>query len=980
MSLRKIIPDKIHPRVWNGGMGDIDDIILYALNIHSPMMRSEFISDGYNRRMNKNTFHLHAKDLKKRGYITSLREGKLSYYKITSSGESELLQRLLKYKLDFDTLLKIEEKKNKNLIKRLSLFFESNEIYDIEVQIEYIKLASIITCEKLKEIYSEDQFNKLLLYIILNHPKFYLKYNISIEDFKVKYNRLSKGTLSSHEIGLFIEKVVDKRIYSINFHKLSLETLKNEFYFTENSEYGEFFKTVVDNRLRDLLLMRDLKNIELTNKDIERTYATIAYLLVERYKLFHPYLKNSLYTLIDNYRRTIREQVLKKSIFEIIDYSSLLILPEKPKSPNLKLVRENSIIEKENQSFSSTEYKSGVEDFSSFSISFENIKFISKENLLRKAWDSYEQRDYDATLNYINKIPELEENSELIYWKAEILGIRQDKFIEAFNVIELGIKINPMPSGYNFYRLKAEVLCLTENYEEALVSIDNAIEIDSQTKIILKKAEILIDLKKYHDLIVLAKDFNTISEEISKLIFNVVRTKYRFNRKINEEDALNLIDVAIKLEYNEPWKHQFKAMILSDVKNYSEALKEIDITLKLDKKTGKEGYRGISYNLNITQAYALKIIILKNLGRSEDIWDTYNKCKSTIDKERPVEIRVGEILDGILSNKEILNEFDDLILKYGNKNMDFIYLKAKFLHLINKNEEALDTIKLVLKVDNPNYYDLQKNILIELQRYQEALQSIQNAEDIISYPAYYNERVDILLLMNNFEGVVKYIQNFKYPEMDFGVYSQVAIKLINHEKIEEAKKVVESGLKYGPDDSDGFFVDIKDHFHNDIFNLLEKDDLKLALKIIDIYQNFDNRDPQIYRYKSTALLKLNNHKEALVSIDKAIELNPFKAEFHQFRALIFYELREYHEAINTINKAINLDPKKSIFFSIKADAYFKEHKYNDALEQIELAIKLDSSIPEYHRIKAQILLFMNKHDLALKTINKAIIKFPENAS
>ena len=256
MSRRSIIPDKIDPKIWRKSMGNRDDIILYALNSYSPMGRTEFISDGKVKRMNKNTFHDHAKELIKKGYIERYREGQNSFYKITSSGETELSRRLINYELDFEARLEIEDKKNKSLIKRLSNFFKENTIKDEEIQLEYIKLSSVISHEKLKEIYSEDQFNKLLLFLILNHPRFYPNYSISIEDFREKYNKISKGKLTLNEIGLFIDKVIDEKIYEVNFHKLKLES-GNEFYFVENSEYGELFKITVDNRLRNLILLRN---------------------------------------------------------------------------------------------------------------------------------------------------------------------------------------------------------------------------------------------------------------------------------------------------------------------------------------------------------------------------------------------------------------------------------------------------------------------------------------------------------------------------------------------------------------------------------------------------------------------------------------------------------------------------------------------------------------------------------------------------
>jgi len=876
--------------------------------------------------------------------------------------------------------LKIEEKKNKNLIKRLSIFFENNEIYDIEVQLEYIKLASIISHDKLKEIYSEDQFNKLLLFIVLNHPRFYLNHSISIENFKAKYNELSTGNLSTHEIGLFIEKVVDKKIYNINFHKLRIESLKKDFYFVENSEYGEIFRTIVDNRLKDLLLMRDLRNFDIANIDIEKTYANIAFLLVERYKLFHPELKNSLYNLIDSYRRTIREQVLKRAIFEITDYSRLLILPEKPESHQLKLSRDKSIIKSDLKDQSRVRYEAetimtkssnGIQfdTYKSLSTSFKDLKYISKENLLRKAWDLYEKSRFDEALAQLNQIPDLEENPELLYWKAEILGLHQFNFERALEILETGIRINPIPSGYNFYRLKAEILYKTKDYEEALNSIDKAIEIDSQEIIALKKGEILTKLRRYEDVKALAQAHPSISKEVCRIIFYEAIHYFRVKKK---EQALKIIELALDLEYDDPWKHQLKAQILNKLNNYDDALKEIDIAIDLDDKTNKHGYRGTSYDLNITQVYSLKVIILKNLGKTTDVLSIYNKAKSTIDKDRPVEVNVGELLDGILSNDEILKEFDKLILKFSEKNPEFYYLKSKFLNKINRNEEALKTIEPILRYEHPGYYDLQVEILIELERYQEALNALQKAEDLIAGPVYYNEKVDILILMKDFDGVINFIQNLQYPDADLEVYSHTTILLIYNEKLEEAKKVLEVGFEYNPDKKEGFFKDIRNHFHNDIFNMLKDNNLELALDFINLYLKFDDNDAQMFRYKSTVLLKLNDHDEALKCIDKAIELDSTKAEYHQFRAVILFEIRDFNQAIQSVNKSISLNPDIPENYGLKAEILHFANKPNQALEAIKKGYELFPEHKGFYRDSSQILEFLGKYEEALSEINKVL--------
>ena len=466
MAVRNIIYDKIHPKIKR--KGETNHIILYALNAYGSMKRAEFISDiGKSNRMNKNTFHDHIRELKRKGYLDKYYKNREAYYEITPLGEDELSRILIDYELDFQTLLEIGERKNKNLINRLVKFFNKYQIEDQNIKIKYIELANYLTLDdKLKEFFTEDKFNRLLLFLILNHPKFYPKHTISVNNFIKEFNKLSTEKLSEAQINFFIEQVIDEKKYNIGFHKLIPNFKDFTLFFREKSDYGKYFEITVDSKLKELVHIKNIDNIPLDIEDLERTYNEIIFMLVETFRMFHPDLKSALYSLIDKYRRNVKEQIIKRSISKIQEYAGIIALPEKPLEPKITEVshegRKRQLLdeyEKERSEFLKEPNKISTisSNFESLRSSIKEIRYFHKESILRKAWESYDRHDYNGALEQIDKILRIEENPELLYWKAEILAIESSlkKYDEALEIIKNGIKIDPMPGEYNFYRLKA---------------------------------------------------------------------------------------------------------------------------------------------------------------------------------------------------------------------------------------------------------------------------------------------------------------------------------------------------------------------------------------------------------------------------------------------------------------------------------------------------------------------------------------------
>ncbi len=345
---RNIIPKEIPLQIWEEKR--FEDIILYALGTFGPLEREEFINEPENsNRMNKNTFHKWVKELKKEGWVDVNKSGKKSVYILTSLGQDELLRRLKIYNLDFETVNKIEQNRIKKHMDSISKFFKENKVIKSEIKLEFLKLANEITYDKFKEMFTLEKFNTLLLFLVLNHPRFYKAYDISIEEFLKKYNNFLEQEITKADILFFIQKVVRENLYNIKFFQLSLEEDEKILYFRSNSEFGVIFETLINSRLKDLYNASNLiGNAYPNDYHLKFTYETILDNLIRKHRLFHRDLEDSLYYLLDDYIKDIKDEIHRKGVLNPSDLRKLSHMPLEPpikvKDLQFFTLKENELI------------------------------------------------------------------------------------------------------------------------------------------------------------------------------------------------------------------------------------------------------------------------------------------------------------------------------------------------------------------------------------------------------------------------------------------------------------------------------------------------------------------------------------------------------------------------------------------------------------------------------------------------------------
>ena len=99
----------------------------------------------------------------------------------------------------------------------------------------------------------------------------------------------------------------------------------------------------------------------------------------------------------------------------------------------------------------------------------------------------------------------------------------------------------------------------------------------------------------------------------------------------------------------------------------------------------------------------------------------------------------------------------------------------------------------------------------------------------------------------------------------------------------------------------------------------------------------DTKDDDVYYRKAVSENELEQYADALVSIEKALDLDPNNVKFINERGYTYLLLKNTDEALKNYNKAVSLDPKSLSGLNGIADVYRKLKK--ETAEAINLYAK-----------------------------------------
>ncbi|MFX1302859.1 MAG: winged helix-turn-helix domain-containing protein [Promethearchaeota archaeon] len=659
-----------------------DHIILWMAYNNNYLKWSDFLDERAPVYINQSSLSKNLNLLMDNGLIR--KENK--EYRITLAGKSEYSRMLKSYDLDRQSILNEESKRIEEITKRTIRFFEKYDIVDDDIKFRFLNNVLTLPFEKLKgSLDSEEDFNKILLFLSMNHPNQYPFYK-STKDFSKKYN------IDILDLEFNIRQIVEKNVYPIEFFRLEVEDEKI-YYFQANEKIEKVLSAITEDHITKFTYLNKLYEKITDDRPILTLESTVDAILNEICdNLFVMDLKEALKKFLPEYINYLAYKIeTKRTLVDTLDKLEGVAwrnIPEVFQS----ISSQPEIVEQTQKTYYIDPSLLRVLTF------FASPKI---EELFEEAKYFMKKKEHEVALNKVNAEIELDkENIDLLFLKAIVLSylIRHQEAIELLNTeVKPYIDDKDENSMISYYFIS--IFChLTYGRFEKAFKLSNKLS------------------KTYPD--------HPISYATRALILGQ-KIIYELDlEEMRSDQVLDDIDHAISLDSNKSNKAKyflFKSLVLNQLNELDDAIEAINTAMELDPKDLKLFY------------YRYKMFFSK---------DDFEKATELIEKnlkkfpEKEVDLL---LLKANLMKK--MNRFDES-LKIVNKlrekypdNLDILNHKVYYHLYNNEKEEAINAGKLLTELDpdDGNYHDTFAEILTDFGEYEKALKEIQKALELEPY-------------------------------------------------------------------------------------------------------------------------------------------------------------------------------------------------------------------------------------------------------
>jgi tetratricopeptide (TPR) repeat protein len=113
-------------------------------------------------------------------------------------------------------------------------------------------------------------------------------------------------------------------------------------------------------------------------------------------------------------------------------------------------------------------------------------------------------------------------------------------------------------------------------------------------------------------------------------------------------------------------------------------------------------------------------------------------------------------------------------------------------------------------------------------------------------------------------------------------------------------------------------------------------------------------DASFHYIKKNHLFKLKKYDEAILEIDKCIELQPTLASYYLNKMSVLADMRRFEEALDLVNQILVSFPKSTVIcYLARAQLHEELDKINESLTDISKAIELEPTSYEAYFDKAR---------------------------
>lgn len=265
------------------------------------------------------------------------------------------------------------------------------------------------------------------------------------------------------------------------------------------------------------------------------------------------------------------------------------------------------------------------------------------------------------------------------------------------------------------------------------------------------------------------------------------------------------------------------------------------------------------------------------------------------------------------------NNYNDAVFNYEQalkimpNHTDALNMLACSYGELNNYEKAFEfsnrAISLLVENTGSYIYDTRGCALLGLKQYNEALADINKAISIEKAPAFLVSKGEILKETDDTNGAIECFNE--------------AIKLLPDyaDALEKRGKLYwEQGNLDAAISDFRRIVDINqnDDIKEDLANIYnEKEEYKKSKKILDELIFDFPFDKNLYILRARDYIGLNNLNNAIIDLDKAINLDQNSAEAYYIRGLCNFDAGDYKSSVFDFNNAVSLDSDYADYEDIK---------------------------------------------------------------
>ena len=166
---------------------DYIHIVLWMLYNNNYCQWRDFLDKPLN--INQSTLSNKINLLLRQGFIKKEKIPEVQYdiYRITTEGKQKYIEIIRQYNLDHQSILDEESKRIHEITQKTTTFFNDYKVFDDDIKFRFLNNILKLDYSKVQQTCSEEEFNKILLFLAFNHPGNFPKY-ISLEEFSNKFN------------------------------------------------------------------------------------------------------------------------------------------------------------------------------------------------------------------------------------------------------------------------------------------------------------------------------------------------------------------------------------------------------------------------------------------------------------------------------------------------------------------------------------------------------------------------------------------------------------------------------------------------------------------------------------------------------------------------------------------------------------------------------------------------------------------------